>query len=191
VIPEWTIFLDMDGVSVDFVKGALTAHNRMDLYGGDVGWIPDTLGLTDAEFWRVINPMGVEFWRGLEPYVWFEALHTRVSALGKTIFLTKPSRGAESAAGKMLWLQDRFGHEFRDYILTPRKQFCAAWPYSILIDDQDQNLDAWPGRKVRFPQMWNQHRRSPDPTRIVDEIVSAVVALQRDAEARIKAHSGA
>jgi hypothetical protein len=176
----WTIFLDMDGVCADFVKGALAAHGRLDLYGApDVTWLPDSIGMSEDDFWPTINALGAAFWRALEPYPWFAALHEGLADLGHVVFLSKPSRGADSATGKLQWLQDRFGPEFRDYIFTPRKRYLSRWPRAILVDDQDKNLEAWDGApSILFPQLWNAAARMPDPARIVDEILAEVRRLQ-------------
>lgn len=171
----WTIFLDMDGVCVDFVKGALAAHGRLDLYNAPgVTWLPDSIGMSEDAFWPPINALGIEFWRALEPYPWFAALHEGLADLGHVVFLSKPSRGAGSATGKLQWLQDRFGPEFRDYIFTPRKRYLSRWPRAILVDDQDKNLEAWDGAKILFPQPWNAAGHAPSPVCIVDEILAEV-----------------
>lgn len=175
----WTIFLDMDGVCADFVKGALKAHGRLDLYGAPgVAWLPDSIGMSEDEFWQPINVLGSEFWRVLEAYPWFRVLYAGLSNLAHVVFLSKPSRGASSATGKLLWLQDRFGQGFRDYIFTPRKRYLSRWPRAILVDDQDKNFEAWEGAKIRFPQPWNAAARPPDPATVVDEILTEVRRIQ-------------
>lgn len=176
---DWTIFLDMDGVCCNFVRAALAAHGRSDLEGDPkVTWLPDSIGMGEEQFWQTINAAGVDFWRYMDPYPWFEALYPKLRGFGDVVFLSKPSRGADSATGKLQWLQDRFGPEFRDYIFTPRKRFVSRWPRAILVDDQDKNLETWAGAKIRFPQPWNAAARAPDPDTIVGEIVAHVQRLQ-------------
>lgn len=181
---EWTTFLDMDEVCVDFRRGALRAHGREDLADSWTSWLPPIGPGTDAEigeeeFWKVIDAQGVDFWRGLDAFPWFWELYRGLEKLGKVIFLSKPSRSPHSLAGKLLWLYDRFDSNFNDYVFTAHKHYCASTPNSCLVDDRDENLDVkvWP-RGALFPRPWNEYGRQP---RIgdIEMILSRVDVLRR------------
>ena len=176
-MPDWTIFLDMDGVCVDFTTSALKVHNRLDL-APNPGWLPKSLGITEDEFWAPINALGADFWHHAEPYPWFDALHGGLRELAPVVFLTTPSPSPSSAQGKMQWLQDRFGAGFRDYVFTPHQRYCSWWPHAILIDDKESNLAEWTGHSIRFPQPWNDAKHRPDPTTVVADILAAVNVLR-------------
>jgi hypothetical protein len=179
---DWTIFLDMDGVCTNFMKGALTLFDRMDLYGKVNTYLPASpeLAVTHDEFWARIDGAGPEFWRNLEELPWYTVMRERLSELGKVVFLTSPSRAAHAASGKVAWMFDRYGHEFRDFVLAPDKHYCSSHPRGLLIDDLDRNVDPWP-HSVLFPQPWNSLGHSPDPNTIVEDIIQMVKSSQRHA----------
>ena len=58
----------------------------------------------------------------------------------------------------MLWLKDRFGGDFREFLITRCKYLLSA-AGSVLIDDSDHNIEAFErhgqGKGVLFPQRWN------------------------------------
>ena len=155
------LLLDLDGVSVDFVTEACRIHGR-DYDEG--AWpageydIAKVLGIDDDEFWEVIHSQGVDFWRTLKPYSWFPALHNALCSLGKVYFVTAPTHSPHSAAGKMLWLKDRFGDDFKDFIITRQKHLLSK-SGSVLVDDCDHNIEAFErhgqGKGILFPQIWN------------------------------------
>lgn len=146
--------LDMDGVCTNFIRGASKVHG--------INWIdnpPDNfwnLGLTQTEFWRPITAIGESFWRELEEYPWFIDLHRMLLDKGDVVFVSSPSKDPYSLAGKIYWLQKRFGNDFRDFFLGSRKELMAG--NGILIDDHDPNVDKFNragGQAIVFPQPWN------------------------------------
>ena len=155
------IYLDLDGVGVAFVERACRVHGRVFDEGS---WpageydIAKVLGIDDDEFWEVIHRQGVDFWRGLEPYPWFERLYAELQRLGRVYFVTSPTDSSHSAAGKMLWLKDRFGRGFREFLIT-RCKYLLSSAGCILIDDSDRNIEAFErngrGKGLLFPQIWN------------------------------------
>lgn len=168
VVTGWTTFLDMDGVCVDFRTGALRAHDREDLSDKWTDWLPPIPlpgggEIQEDKFWKVIDAQGVAFWRGLAAFPWFWKLHQGLEKLGKVIFLSSPSKAPHSVAGKLLWLQDRFGKDFRDYSLTPgiHKHYFAHAPNCCLVDDQQENVEGWE-KFALFPQPWNEYGRRPN-----------------------------
>ena len=139
--------LDLDGVCADFVQSACRVHGR----DFDEGSWP-------AGEYDIAKVLGVDFWRGLEPYPWFERLYTELQRLGRLYFVTSPTDSSHSAAGKMLWLKDRFGKDFRDFIITRQKHLLSNTD-CVLVDDCDRNIKAFErygqGKGILFPQRWN------------------------------------
>lgn len=174
--------LDLDGVSVDFVG---TALRLFDLNLADISWPPgqyeiaDVLGIDRNLFWENINAAGVEFWRGMAPYPWFEDLYRELSLRGKVCFATSPTYSPNSAAGKMAWLKDRFGSDFKEFIITRRKHHLSK-PNAILIDDSDRNVRDFvqkgSERSVLFPQIWNSAYPLADGNRL-EYVLKQVDAL--------------
>lgn len=158
------IVLDVDGVLVDFVGG--TAK----LMGFDPAVVTmwdyyPAIGTTEAEFWAKIDAVGADFWATLEPYPWASDLVRQCKTVAPTILLTTPSLDPSSAHGKVRWMQATFGPKFRDYLIGPRKEFCAH-PDTVLIDDSDANVEKFRdhgGGAILFPRPWNKNRDVADP----------------------------
>lgn len=159
--PIDVVFLDMDGVIVDFVQAALDVHHRRDLTPEDITEydMAGIMGLTEKEFWALIDAAGPPFWRDMPVYPWFEPLMAHLKRVAeKIIFVTTPGWHHASLLGKKYWLNEHFGHRFRDYILTSHKHYLAGTPRSVLIDDSPHNVKAFEeagGAAVLFPRPWN------------------------------------
>jgi 5'(3')-deoxyribonucleotidase len=110
--------------------------------------------------------MGEVFWRNLAKYEWANALWKMCESIAPTYILTTPSKHPSSWSGKVHWLRDWKGTEFRNYIFTPHKNHVADKD-ALLIDDKDKNCEdfgAEGGRAIVFPQVWNsEHRNARDP----------------------------
>ena len=178
------IYLDMDGVCVGFLEAACRMHGHdFDTESWPAGEydIAKVLGIGDEEFWEVIHSQGVDFWRGLEPYPWFERLYTELQRLGRVYFLTSPTDSSHSAAWKMLWLKDRFGDSYKDFVIT-RQKYLLSSADSILIDDYDRNINAFEsygqGSGILFPQRWNSAYEHIHDDR-VGWIIDKIEALQK------------
>ena len=161
--------IDMDGVLVDFVTAALRLHDRLEVLADwPAGhWdMPEAMGITSREFWGRIHEAGADFWSSLEPYPWCDDLFALVEASGPWCILTSPSSDPSCAAGKISWLQNRFGRGFRAFLIGPPKWMCARSD-QLLIDDNDTNVErfrARGGRAILFPRPWNRnHELSGDP----------------------------
>lgn len=91
-------------------------------------------------FWDHLATLGESFWIDLRPYPWFEELHRRLSEVGHVVFCTSSTRAPACLSGKLHWMQERFGVEFQDYILTAHKDRLAH-ANAFLIDDFDYVMD--------------------------------------------------
>lgn len=162
------IYLDMDGVCCNFLDAALKILGREDLINN---WPEEPIGLEQAtnisaaDMWEnYIDPLGSDFWKNLEAFPWFEKLYQGLLQYGPVYFLSKPCLSPNSLKGKIEWLQNVFGKDFRDYILTSQKQLLAK-PSAILIDDDDRNCISFinsGGKAILFPQYWNKNRHIID-----------------------------
>lgn len=160
------LFLDMDGVLVDFMGGALRRHNRLDVlanYPKGEWAIEKQLGLTAVEFWEPLR--GHSFWAELQPYPWFDLLMGIVRAKFGTDFwiATSPSLDPYSASGKIEWLQRYMPREPGGKTFT--RHFIGADKYhlarrgAVLIDDNEQNcaaFESFGGIALLFPAPWNK-----------------------------------
>lgn len=138
-----TIFLDADGVMINFVSAAAN------LVGVDVR---DTINRTHLKtekltklvgsnkMWSAIDRAGVDFWANLKPLPWAGELIAWAQSKGVVSICTKNSNDATSAMGKMLCIQKHFPR--LDYILTNQKAHCAG-PNKFLVDDTYKQVMGW------------------------------------------------
>lgn len=72
--------------------------------------------------------------------------------------LTGPTKDPDCVAGKLEWIHDFMPSWLhRQYLIGPRKQFCAM-SEALLIDDSDDNVkafQAWGGHTILVPRPWN------------------------------------
>jgi 5'(3')-deoxyribonucleotidase len=153
-----TIYLDMDGVLVDFVNGAIEATGIDLTHDTWTEWDAYRLkGWTSDQFWAPINER-LYFWEDLQPYPWAEELLELCKSFGEVVFCSTPSRNPESASGKLTWLRQRGWLKDHDCILMKDK-WRLAKPGTILIDDRRESCALFAangGRDICFPQPWNR-----------------------------------
>jgi 5'(3')-deoxyribonucleotidase len=152
----------MDGVVCDFTKSVFKIINKQNLIGNwpvDAKNMAEATGHSYAEIWGEVDKLGESFWRNLEEFDYFSKMHKELKKLADVCFLTSPSLSHFAASGKVLWLQDRFGKRFRDYIITSHKHYCAN-ENTLLIDDTHEKVDLFKehgGEIILFPQPWNSN----------------------------------
>lgn len=173
-MPITQICIDMDGVLFDWVGGVCK------LFGTSMETLVSTgqwkageyetrtaLNCTESEIWERIDKIGMRFWSDLAPYDWHHELLKLCRSYAPTIILSSPSRAPSSLHGKICCLQRHFGgHAFRDFLIGPKKEFCAR-PGAVLIDDYDVNCEKFikhGGNAIVFPRHWNSaHELAGNP----------------------------
>ena len=129
----YTIYLDMDGVIVDFDK------QFKDAFGMSPREYEQGFGI--EMFWKKIEERGVGFWRGMEWMPGGQELYKRVSQHDHYL-LSSPSRSETSKIGKHMWKKDN----------TPNTKLILSRSYNkknyadrsnILIDDRESNIQQW------------------------------------------------
>jgi 5'(3')-deoxyribonucleotidase len=169
---EPVIYLDLDGVCVDFVNASIQANGfdpdeiarkwSRDFKGEYRVW--EVLGILREDYWDTIALQGEDFWRDLEAYDWYDQLYGGLCEIAPVIFLSSSTRTPSCLSGKLHWLQDRFGVTFRDFIFTGQKQQLAS-PAALLVDDYGSNVESFRGaggHAILFPQVWNQNNHVED-----------------------------
>ena len=156
------IFIDMDGVLVNFVDGVLRLFHRetlMDNWPDGATNVQKVLKIKRSEMWAAIDDLGACFWRNLETYPWAGDLVHGCQELGEVVLISSPSLASPLClAGKKAWINERFGPEFRNYIFTPQKHLLAG-PDRFLIDDFETQHKKWIDHGGEcgfiFGQPWN------------------------------------
>ena len=157
------LFLDMDGVLVDFEGGVckLFGVDQAELAERDNWEMLSMLGVTLDEFWERINEAGEEFWAGLVGYPWYEeVIDICKEHAEKVIFLSTPSRHVTCYTGKVRWLKYRFDFGELEFCLFGSKELFAA-PGRLLVDDSYLNCARFiseGGDAMVFPAYGNHLR---------------------------------
>lgn len=163
----------MDGVIVDFARGALK-HHGIDLPYDSIRWDFDKKLFPHdrSKFWATL---GFDFWAGLD---WTPNGRTLAGMLLSTYpnsvtICTSPCLTPGCIDGKIEWIRNNIPELSRKFIITPIKEVCAKG--NILIDDNEINCKKfWEagGATVLVPQPWN-YRWPGHDFNIMDEIENA------------------
>ncbi len=129
---KYTIYLDMDGVIVDFDGGI------------------EQLGIGDvennsAEWWEAITKAGVKFWLDLEWLKDGKKLYKYVKKFNPVILSAHSRDKATCIKGKKGWLKNNIGikQANRSIICWAKQKKLYANENAILIDDRLANVKMW------------------------------------------------
>jgi len=152
-----TIFLDMDGVIVDF-DGMV--NEKFGVVSNPYEWeylYEQDFGMSAEEFWLACDNA---FWRSLEftkeAVDIFQILGER-DLLDRVCLLSKPVSHAYQ--GKVDWIKDHLPQLYynKQFLLGPEKDWCAH-PKALLIDDNESHclkfMEAG-GNSFLYPRPWN------------------------------------
>jgi len=128
---KYLLYIDLDGVLVDFIKG------YKELTGIDIsGSFYD-----DPKFWKPIDEAGIKFWENLGWKKDGKKLWNYIEKYNPEI-LSSPSKKNESRIGKRNWVKKEIPDAHLILRSSEHKKDFAS-PKSILIDDRKPNIDAW------------------------------------------------
>lgn len=187
------VFIDMDGVLVNFQEAALRVFGWSIIEEADDGmllqeegtgnetiypWgersIPKVIGVSSSRFWKEIAAHD-GFWEKLQPYEWMKELLKLCRPHGFTVAST-PADDPACPGGKIAWLKKHIRSDFEDFLLGKDK-FHMAKEGTILIDDHDDNIKAFQdagGTGILVPQYWNTgHKDRDDPLAPVRDFFSS------------------
>lgn len=157
------LFLDMDGVLFNFVKGACIAHNRPNPYDNfknrGIFDMDKIWGMTPQEFWKPLSEPGFFENLELEPNA-----HSLVNMLygyfsvDNICILSSPSMGVTCVTEKRNAIYKYFKPLAKNMLFGSAKRFLSGDPNRILIDDREENILDWRahgGTGILYPQPWN------------------------------------
>lgn len=160
------IFVDLDGVLVDFVVGAEAFYGKKHNHPEDWGFhYEEDWGMSPEEFWTGLD---VNFWTNL-PWTTDAELILALVEPYDPVILTAPPLSGGGLVGKVAWIRKNLPAYFKDkrYLIGSGKQY-AAHPAALLIDDKEENAEQFTeagGTGILWPQPWNSNRHLID-TRI-------------------------
>lgn len=164
------IFVDLDGVLVDFIGGihrALGVNYDINNYPYEPGkWdiledIPGIRHLAQAD-----KKCNTEFWRGLNwmydgKKIW-EIIKSKFSP-SDIYLLTTPMPNLGSYRGKMLWINREMPEVKKDHVIVTQAEkslFVQSIGRTILVDDRDKNIIDFSikgGTGILLPRPWNSY----------------------------------
>lgn len=163
---DLTIYLDMDGVMVNFIGGVEKLLN-VDLSGFNQYSMGKYLNMSDSQIWKKIDAAGADFWYNLEKYPWTDDLLMYSFSLTDQVYIaTSPSAHPSCAMGKHKCILKTMPKELhRRFFIGPKKQQFARDETTVLIDDSDSKVEAFiqaGGKAITFPQPWNSAKDYTD-----------------------------
>jgi len=157
------IFLDLDGVLVDFNGGVQKWYNITFTEEEQNVWEYDlkSHGFDHDAFWQ---GLGYDFWKNLEWTLEGKEIFSLVQAYNENItIMTAPPWSSPGAVdGKKEWMKKNLHYIWkkRRFAFTSRKDLFAH-PGAILIDDKEENIDEFRkagGYGILVPRQWNKLR---------------------------------
>ncbi len=157
------IMLDLDGVLIDWMQGAIKFHGIQQKFldgypcPGQWNWV-EYLGYGD-KFWE---GLGHHFYANLPWTSNGREILDICCGYGEVYFLTSCTECPGSASGKIAWLQREVPSLSKNFIITRHKKLCSG-KGRVLIDDADHNIKDWNGPSILFPTIWNSNMDVRDP----------------------------
>lgn len=145
------IFLDLDGVLVDFREGVSRAHG-VSIPEGLVS--PESMCMSKRLFEEPCHHES--FWRELKWMPDGRAILALAEWTGDVYFLTDPTFSDQSYLGKIQWVELNCPRYKKRTILCAQKELLAG--NGVLVDDFDENVNAFNlagGAAILMPRPWN------------------------------------
>ena len=173
-----TVFLDMDGVLVDFVS---SINKCMGIPENTVALIRNWWEKYDVSFEQINNYCTIDFWQNL---TWLSDGKEILSAVldkfpqSNIFLLTTPMPNSGSWTGKFKWVQKHLPLFTKQLIVTTTPKTLFADPDILLIDDYDKNIEEFiiaGGRGCLVPRSSNKAHLQADRTvEVVKEFLERV-----------------
>ena len=131
---DYIIYLDMDGVLVDFEKAFKKIDGRTTTEVEKEG---------DSVFWEHVKKGGLKFWSMMPWMNDGRKLWNYVKNMNVSI-LSSPARALpDSRKGKEIWVYQALNPKPKLILKRAREKQEYAKPNAILIDDKKKNIDRW------------------------------------------------
>ena len=162
------VYCDIDGVLADFSGGVLRAfglpenllQNIVDKNGGRIPWtwfpevglqLDQVNDICTSDFWAGLDwmPDGKEILELIEDEFGYDNIY----------LLTTPMPNVGSYDGKIRWVQNHIPRFLNRTIITQAPKYIFANDNAILIDDRDENIEAFrqhKGHASLVSRIWNK-----------------------------------
>ena len=168
-----TVYLDMDGVLVDWVGGVFDLfgcgpHGQERIRQHDDVYTELSRQLdrkvTDAEVIHKVSLFSPDFWANLKWTKLGPDILRTCARAPSTMILTSPgSHSTQCAAGKTEWVRNNIPTLVGKTAIL-RDKWEVAHGKSILIDDKQSTIEKFEkagGYGFLWPRPWNRYRRPP------------------------------
>lgn len=161
------ILCDLDGVLSDFLSLALEKLN-FEIDEPAPGLTPESYaiigkfniaevyGLSMEDFWETLEK-GDKFWCNQKPFPWAKDLLEWLETIAPVTICTSPSLHEVCCMQKTRWVEKHLGRRNNSLMIGSRK-YLMAKPGNLLIDDYENNVDAFRaagGSAIQVPSNWN------------------------------------
>ena len=143
IAKAYDVYVDMDGVLTDFERrfeqfAGVTPEEFIAQKTIEVG-----KPKADEQFLDLVDKqIGVRYWAGMPWMPDGEKLYKHIKKYKPTI-LTSPSRDESSRIGKGVWIKRNMPNTPYKFGYKASGKAKYATPSSILIDDREDNINAW------------------------------------------------
>jgi len=180
-----TVYIDMDGVLVNWLDSAIQACG-LTLDSELINGLEEGKSVKDycPNVWDHINQYGPEWWANLEPLPWYNELIDTVDAVGLPYcvlsspgsILRYPETAKNACQGKIDWMTKYLPEV--DLVLAHSKYYCASSD-KFLIDDNYGKLDKfnqYDGITFKWPLQYNIKNASY----ILDKLYEDLLEFKND-----------
>ena len=155
------IFLDMDGVIVDFTQGLIDFYDLDATEESFKSWgsIYGVCGREHEELW---NDLGYRFWVGLKFTKEAKVILKMLKRYQPILLSLPPINQPLAYAAKARWVEDNLPEFHKSgRILLGGTKYQIAGPDKLLIDDHEEYCNSWiahGGSAILVPRPWNMNR---------------------------------
>ena len=174
-----TLYLDLDGVVVDFVRGVFKWYGKPAPCLMDIPWDFDgQMGMSRNKFWEGLT---YDFWANLPFTPEGSMLLDKVESVfhENVAIITSPPYTDGAVQGKIDWVKKNLPKYTRRTFVGNEKWLLAG-ENKILLDDHDKNTEPFVthgGKAVLVPRPWNERKRDcyPDGSFDVGDVMREVL----------------
>lgn len=155
------IFLDLDGVLCDWVRGVARLYGKSFTQEDICHWAHATelVGITDKQLWDDLADD--DFWANLPLTKEFGFFMNLIQPVIEDVCILTSPGPFGGLSGKQRWIERHLPYfwDRKQYLVGPAKDWCAG-PGKLLIDDSDSNIQTWRlqgGDGILVPRRWNDN----------------------------------
>jgi 5'(3')-deoxyribonucleotidase len=186
-----TVFLDMDGVLVDWLNGIRQYLKKPPEFYDCFRQDPSSLSFKAVDdlyggreiLKKEVEARPVQFWFDLEIFPWTDYLVKELSNEFKLAFLTKPGKYPNAAAAKLLW---QLKHYPDVPLVMASDKYLVASETKVLIDDDDWQLtrfDLAGGLAVKWPSQFELEKQNLNL--YVKPYIQSIIKLIKEYEIKL------